>query len=150
MGERVALEDQNKFKLKVKGSGLEVIGVPDLISFASDRITVIDAKTGSHRDKDVAQVKLYMACLPHYSPQYKQFPIHGQVAYASGHRVSICPEEAGSEFKALVREWLSRLESEEPPVRVASPNNCRFCKIGRSDCPERIETEEVAVELVDF
>lgn len=149
-GHQVAIEDQNRFKLCIRASGLELVGVPDLVATGQNRITIVDAKTGQHRDRDVAQVKLYMACLPKFSPAYRDLPIHGQVAYADGHRVDIAPHDARGDFLKSLNEWLGRMQAAEPPLKLPSLDNCRFCKISSFDCPERATADVIAVDLDEF
>lgn len=149
-GYRVATEDQNKFQLRIRHSGLELVGVPDLVASSERTIVVIDAKTGQHLDRHAAQVKLYMACLPYVAADYQRVPISGEVAYASGCRIEIKPDEACGEFRRDLRTWLELAQSPDPPRKVPSRDNCRFCKISRVDCPERVEDDPVVIDLDDF
>lgn len=91
-GYQVSVEDQNRFKVRFKG-GIDLVGIPDLVAEAQDHAVVVDAKGGQYRDRDAEQVKLYMACLPNAVPHYRSLPLHGEVVYGSGHRVSIDASE---------------------------------------------------------
>lgn len=147
-GETVTLESQNTFRIR-RGS-VELKGTPDLVASRPDRITVIDAKSGQRRDSDAVQVKLYMACLPRYFEKYRGTPVYGQVAYLNGPDVEIEPEEATGEFLADLGTWLDLIESDDAPAKVPSVANCRFCKVTKDDCPERVETEPELVDVSDF
>jgi Holliday junction resolvase len=96
-GDVVTIEGENTFLLR-RSSGLEIKGRPDLVARNSERVTVVEAKTGARRDSDVAQVKLYMACLPKFSNAYTAIPMYGEVVYRDGHRVLIEPSDLTSGF----------------------------------------------------
>jgi len=50
-------------------------------------------------------------------------------------KVGIPPEAVDPKFiEALEFFWVSL-----PAFKVPSPNECRFCDIARTECPERIE-----------
>jgi PD-(D/E)XK nuclease superfamily len=148
-GDRVMIEGENTFLLR-RPSGLEIKGKPDLVAHGTDRVTVVDAKTGARRDSDVAQVKLYMACLPKFSDAYRVAPMHGEVAYHDGHRVLIGPSDLTTSFTSSLTQWLEEIESPTPAKKVPSVDNCRFCKVSRASCPERVTSDVEPVDFDDF
>ena len=140
-GEGILKEDQNRFRVR-RPSGLTIAGKPDLIAVDEKGCaTVYDAKTGSPSHSDIIQVMLYTMCLPYGSPIYRGKTLQGCVVYKSGDRSHIPPEAIDKAFRDNVTYFLNLLESPDPPARTPSAMECRFCDIGKADCPDRIELD---------
>lgn len=134
--ERLLVERQVQFYYQ-RPSGLTLSGRPDLAAINGDSALIIDAKTGQQRASDAAQVKIYMYCLPRSHALFRGKELSGKVVYQD-HEINISPDSVVGEFEDQFNYWLDVLESSDPPLRVPSPGECRFCNIGLADCPERM------------
>src|SRR5262249_13985774 len=104
-GGETFLEGRKDFSLRKEDGDRK--GRADLVTIAPDgTCTVWDAKTGQRRDKDRAQVLLYMLLLPASHPRYRGRRMAGCIAYETGERVFIAPEEVTPEFKGRVRYYV--------------------------------------------
>ena len=139
-GYTVYMEDQNKFNLKGK-TGITLGGTPDIVAVNTEHVLVVDCKSGKRRDKDYWQVVIYMLMLPHTHEEVKKLdpkrPIIGQVQYRDG-ILKIGAEEA-IDVADVVTKQIQESGGVEQPKRVASKRECKFCNIGRVDCPVRID-----------
>jgi hypothetical protein len=145
LSEGVFKEEQNNFKLPVKGKpGMKLSGKPDLVTVdAAGLCRVFDAKTGMPRQSDTIQVMLYMMLLPHLSA-YRGKEFTGYVVYKTG--VSEIPWVAiNAEFSGLVTHFINILGEDSPPPKTPSFYTCRFCRITTADCPERYVSDPSAV-----
>jgi hypothetical protein len=119
---------------------LLIAGKPDIIAVTkSGQHIIYDAKTGNKYNSHIIQVMLYMMLLP-YSQLYKGKEFDGCVVYKDGQRVDIPSAAINDEFKEQVSYFLNILESTEAPAPTPSFNECKFCDIGDSDCPNRCQT----------
>ena len=127
----VQVEEQNAFKVRGR-NGATVAGKPDIVVYGIDSSLghVIDCKSGSPRDADAWQVRVYLWAfdlLGHTIPS-------GEVEYAHGSRMIGEPTPGERErIAALVR----LVSGPTAPPRQPSPTECRFCEIAA--CPDRIE-----------
>jgi hypothetical protein len=131
-GFTVRLEDQNTAAYRTK-RGLTIGYKPDLIA-QSDVLgsKIVEVKTGQPRTSDVVQLLLYMTM-----SQTKA----GELYYSqTGRTIALGEEAADKNFLRNLDETLTRILAVEPPLKVPG-RNCRFCKITKRDCEERIETE---------
>jgi hypothetical protein len=136
-GNAVTVEDENKFRLRGK-SGALVQGKPDLISFGLGAV-ITDIKTGKRRDSHRQQVLLYMHGLPRAEDSpYPDVEFDGRIVYPDG-AVEIPAAELTEDFRISLRELTRRIISPNPPGKVASPGECRFCDLTSGDCPDRVE-----------
>jgi predicted RecB family nuclease len=138
LGEGIYVENQNSFKVPTS-SGSMIAGKPDLVTIDKDgKRRVFDAKTGNPKQSDTIQLMLYMLLLPHVTMHAKQ-EFTGYLVYKT-HTSEVPMSAIDSNFRGLVKHFLSILESETPPGRVSSRTECRYCEITRADCPDKIET----------
>jgi hypothetical protein len=136
----VTLEGQNKFNITGR-SGIELAGQPDIVAVRGTVAKIVDAKGGKERDKDWWQVALYMVMLPIAYPKFKGLRILGEVHYT--HRiVQILPEEIAANIAEKIAAQVREAGGDVPPAKVPSYRECRFCNIGKGDCPERVEQPE--------
>ena len=101
---------------------------------------VVECKTGQPRHTDTIQVMIYMLVLPHAQPVWRGRAVNGCVHYQTG-PVNVPTEALDSGFRARFRKMMAQVGDSAALERVPSFNECRFCDIGRLDCPERIETQ---------
>ena len=134
-GCQVFTENQNAFSLSHKG--VTIGGRPDLIVVGGERNRIIDAKTGRPKDSDVAQVMIYQYLVPLAMEQHKGQVFDGLVVYKD-HVVDISHSSVTQEFAGHLRALIKRLVSPDPPAKVPSQWECRYCPITSADCPERI------------
>ena len=59
--------------------------------------------------------------------------------------VDIPSSKIDDQLKDLFRKTILRIGGEEPPTKMPSWGECRYCDISRADCPERMETEPKAI-----
>jgi hypothetical protein len=145
LGERVFLESENAIRYTLP-SGVIIAGKPDLITLPAGQPTTVcvgqptiyDVKTGRERCSDRIQVMLYMHLLPQALPAYAGTRPAGCVVY-NGSRVDIPPEAVDPKFIEAFEYFLGVIASSEPALKVPNRNECRFCDIARTECPERIE-----------
>ena len=81
---------------------------------------------------------IYQYALPLALPQYRNVRIGGEVIYPT-HTVRVprgaLPRQFTEELGTLIR----RLAANAPPKRVPSTQECRYCDVTASDCPERVD-----------
>jgi predicted RecB family nuclease len=136
--EGIYVENQNSFKVPTS-SGSMIAGKPDLVTIDKDgKRRVFDAKTGKSKQSDTIQLMLYMMLLPHVTMHAKQ-EFTGYLVYKT-HTSEIPMSAIDSNFRGLVKHFLTILESDTPPGRVSSEIECKFCEITKADCPDKIET----------
>ena len=137
IGYDVYTENQNLFRLR--GQTATIAGKPDLIGEKHHEILISDAKTGRPSPSHAAQVRIYQYAVPKALPQFRGKDARGQVRYPDSYVGSpasaVSPELVGN-MSTLIR----RLADNTPARRVPSAEECRFCDISKSDCPDRIET----------
>jgi hypothetical protein len=153
LGERVFLEGENAIRLTLP-SGVVVAGKPDLITLPAGQPTVpsngqpttlcvgqptiYDVKTGRERCSDRIQVMLYMHLAPQALPAYAGTRPAGCIVYNDS-KVDIPPEAVDPKFIGAFEFFLAVIAGLDPAWKVPSRNECRFCDIARTECPERIE-----------
>ena len=141
-GLEVFIENQNSFRVESGESGSVMAGKPDLVAVhPDDQSTVYDVKTGRELDSHEAQVKLYMYLLPRArGTRWHGRTFDGCVVYSNGVQRQIPVTAIDDEFRTTVRNLMRRVVSDAPARRVPSSQECRFCILSASDCPERIES----------
>jgi hypothetical protein len=137
-GEQILIEGQTRFSYERRAANLVLSGKPDLLGISGETVTVYDAKTGQPRAADKVQVMIYMYCIPLSIPAFEAKTFRGQVVYQD-ERVDIPPVAVGAEFEGNFNYFLDILDSDTAPIKVPSSGECRFCDIGKADCPERID-----------
>jgi hypothetical protein len=88
---------------------------------------------------------IYMHFLPTEAPVYRQGPMRGAVVYQN-HRRTV---ELTPDFEEQINYFLDILDSPDPPMRVPSAEECRFCDLTKEDCPDRIEVSAEGVSSDD-
>ena len=81
---------------------------------------------------------IYMYALPRAMPEFRDARIAGEIIYPNQtKRVPQGGIDQGfiEDLSVLIR----RIAAPEPPVRVPSAAECRFCDITAADCPERVK-----------
>ena len=135
----VTEEDQNFFRLN-GNSGATLAGKPDLIATAPDgAVTVYDAKTGTRKASDAAQVMVYLYALARDS-RYRGRRLEGMLVYADGAEVPVPAGSLDGDFKEGLHDLLVRVTGSELAERVPSERECAWCPLTTDDCPDRIES----------
>ena len=132
----VFVEGQNAFRLRGKSATLA--GRPDLVVLDDRDATIIDVKTGREQPWHKVQVMIYQYALPLALPQYSNVRIGGEVIYPT-HTVRVPRGALPNQFIENLGALIRRLAAETPAKWVPSPQECRFCDISASDCPERMD-----------
>ena len=135
-GWTVYVEDQNKFSLAGKAATLG--GVADIVAVQGAEGLVVDCKSGKQRDSDAFQVLTYMLVLPYTHKACKDVTLAGEVQYRDT-SLPIEADQLTDELRWLIRGVIERVGGPEPPAKVPSLSECRFCDLTVADCPERVE-----------
>ena len=134
----VTEEEQNIFRL-TGTSGATLAGKPDMIATAPDgTVTVYDAKTGTRKASDAAQVMIYLYALAH-NPRYRGRRLEGMLVYADGTEVPVPAGSLDGAFIESLHDLLGRVTDSEAAERVPSERECAWCPLTTDDCPDRIE-----------
>ena len=143
LGHTVYVENQNSFRLR--GRQATLAGKTDLIAVKNADAVIIDAKTGRPSPQHAIQVMIYQYAVPLALAQYQGIEFSGQVAYPDSN-LSIPASTTDSEFARNLGALIRKLANDDPPRRVPSFAECRFCDITSADCPERV-AEQPQAEL---
>lgn len=133
----VSLEAQNAFSLQGQ-LGVTLGGRPDVVAWRDGEAQIVECKTGQPRPADTIQVMIYMLVLPHAQPFWRGRTLTGRVQYRSG-PVDVPAEALDSGFRTRFRDMMAQVGGGTAPGRVPSFSECRFCDIGKADCPDRID-----------
>lgn len=137
LGYTVNVENQNSFRLR--GRYATLAGKPDLIAVKNSDAVIIDAKTGRASPHHAAQVMVYQYAVPKALEQYRGMEFTGHVAYTESN-VEIPTSRIDTNFVNNLGSLIRRLAAHTPTRRVPSVQECRFCDITATDCPDRIDT----------
>ena len=143
----VLVEDQNAFRLR--GQLATIAGKPDLVALNGKSAVIEDVKTGRPRTSHNVQLMLCMYAMPRAFPEYRDMVFEGTVVYQD-HEVCIPAEAVTPEFIDDVSSLIRRLSADEPPRRVPSYQECRYCDITEQDCPERVDFAVAEAVTEDF
>ena len=135
-GHTVHVEGQNAFRLRGKAATLA--GRPDLVVLDDRDATIIDVKTGQERSWHRVQVMIYQYALPLVFSQYRNVRVGGEVIYPY-HTVRIPRGALPGQFIEELTSLIRRLAADAPPRRVPTAQECSYCEITASDCPERVD-----------
>ena len=125
-GYDVRVENQNAFQLR--GHSAILAGKPDLLVLNKNRILVIEFKTGQELPWHKFQVMTYMYAMPKALPEYRHFKFAGEIVY--NNRTECVPQGGiDQDFVQNLGSLIRRIAAPEPPVRVPSAQECRFCDI---------------------
>ena len=133
----VYVESQNSFRLR--GRTATLAGRPDLIVARSHDSLIVDVKVGREQPWHVVQIMIYMYALPRALPQYQGARFAGEVVYPD--RTVQVPRgclHTGfiKDLESLIRRFAANQSSRQLP----SEQECRFCDITATDCPERFDS----------
>jgi len=137
-GERVFLEGENEIRY-TSPAGVVVVGKPDLIAVSRGQPTIYDVKTGQPKASNEVQVLLYMLLLPKAVPAYRGTHPAGCIVH-NDTRIDIPSTAADDAFAENFEYFLNVIADQEPALKVPARNECRFCDIAKSECPERVES----------
>ena len=150
-GGLVFTEAQNYFRLKGRSGVLagkaDLVVLPDPDQYAG--AVVEDAKTGKPQPSHVAQVLLYMLALPRAFPQYRNTRFAGRVVYKE-HIVEVPADRLDDGFMEKFKTTWAKLASSQPAQKVPSLHECRFCKLTKADCADRMDEAEYQMEVTDL
>ncbi len=139
-GFQVTVEVDNRFVLT--SNGISLSGRPDLVAVRSDRVVIMDCKSGSRRPAHRFQLLIYMVVLPCVRPELKGRDIEGLIQYRDEF-VSIPSDAVTPEFRQALRTTIHAVGLPTPPRKSPSAAECQFCPVREEDCPERIEISEI-------
>ena len=135
-GYEVRVEYQNAFRLR--GHTATLAGKPDLLVLSGNHVLITDVKTGQERPWHRYQLMIYMYALPQVDPEFKDARLTGEIVYPD-HAQRVPQGSIDQGFVHDLTTLIRRIAEPEPPHRVPSAAECRFCDITADDCPERVE-----------
>lgn len=136
----IFVEKQNLFSWI--GKTAKLTGKPDILAFRDEParlVLVSDVKTGQRKSRDYHQVLEYMVALPYVRPDMEGYAISGELVYRDG-RVEIAPHEAAPAVRKQVTSLLCEMGFGMPPEKTPSTEECRYCPLSSTDCPDRCDT----------
>ncbi|MBK8754647.1 MAG: PD-(D/E)XK nuclease family protein [Candidatus Competibacteraceae bacterium] len=139
-GYLVFVEDQNSFRIE-GNNGAVISGKPDIVAIRGQDVCVVDCKTGKEKPSDKTQVLIYMLLLPlseAYKEKVRGAQIRGEIQYQH-HRADISTEQVNDEFRTVFRSAMNMAAITNPPHKVPSFGECKYCDITAKDCPEKVE-----------
>lgn len=139
----VKVEDENS--LKIEGRTATVGGKPDLVArrtfdvcvegqptgVEKQQLLVVDAKSGKRKPGYRWQVMLYLLGLRATDPDADRL---GELEYRDGQELVQDPSE---EDVLRIGGAVSLISADEPPPRVPSQSECRWCDV--LGCPDRFK-----------
>ena len=124
---------EKSINYKIPNSNATVAGKSDCFIEKENEVVVYDCKTGKERLSHQVQVMLYMYILSKGKFSKKQ--ITGLVMYKDKTiEIPYLPKD----FEENVNFFINVLASQDPPAKNPG-DDCRFCKITKEDCPERVD-----------
>lgn len=135
-GYGVDVEAQNRFELR--GTTATLAGRPDIIAHRGDDGVIVDAKTGHDSPSHAVQVMIYLYAVPKALRRYREIKLSGQVTYRD-HTVRVPSEAVDENFVRNLGALIRRISADEPARRVPSPQECRYCDMTATDCPQRLD-----------
>ena len=121
-----------------EGRSATLAGKPDLITQRDGQAVIVDVKTGQESASQIVQVMIYLYAIPRALERYRTLKLRGQATYLD-HMVRILAEAVDDQFIQNLGALIRRLAADNPPARLPSRQECRFCDIGAADCPERMD-----------
>lgn len=145
-GFTITVERQNDFLWKGKTAYLA--GTPDIVAVMDEDNLIVDVKSGAPVASHEVQVLIYMWVVPIWFHRYKDKTFRGLLVYEDEHRF-IDSSKLTKSFIGDVSKLMRQLADTTTPLRkVPSARECRYCKIGEVDCPDRVQ-EEVLLPILD-
>jgi CRISPR/Cas system-associated exonuclease Cas4 (RecB family) len=144
------------------GNNILVKGKVDIVAVKTEPAIVlaVDGKTGRERDSDKEQVLIYLYAIQHGAfdedrPDIRRIAtagiLEGEVEYKrSNERVSLTTSELTPERVARMVDLIKVIGGDEPPAKKPSRDECRFCSIGPTDCPERVMKDRAPAVAVGW
>jgi len=141
-GYSVYVENENSFTITGKNRITKVAGKPDIVADDGNEIIVEDCKTGKHKLSDIMQVLIYMLLLPlpGGAPHCKERKLNGRLVY-NNTKMDIDSDHFNEDFKADFRKFVDIASNSSAPKKTPSFKECRYCKIPKTFCPDRIDEE---------
>ena len=130
--EKCRPEIEKRINYYVPNSGAVISGKADCIVVNKDTVIVYDCKTGKEKGCDQVQVMLYMYLLSVGEFSGKQ--IKGVLIY-NDKEIEI--PNLSENFVENFNFFIERLISSEPLMKNPG-DDCKYCKIAKSDCLERV------------
>ena len=149
-GWAVYLENQNDFRVDGQTAGF--VGKPDIVAVNATTVRVVDAKSGQRYNKHWWQIACYLRYIRRVFPTLCAGKIvEGEICYAEGDPVVVPESDLTPELMERLNELMKQIGFDMPPPKTPSVQECRFCSIPATECPDRIEAAAKPVAAtVDF
>ncbi len=121
------LEVKVEHGFKYKKHGLTLAGKADIVATDGKKKAVYDTKAGKPKHSHHVQVMIYMHVLNCDA---------GYLIYEDDHVEVAQPDDA---FLESFNRNLEMLAAEAEPFKSPSRGECRYCKLTKADCPEKVE-----------
>ena len=94
---------------------------------------------------------IYQYAIPRALPQYRLTSLAGEVVYPT-HTARVPRGALPDQFVHNLGSTIRRLAADQPPARIPSRPECRFCDITAADCPDRVDDDlsPVQASTTDF
>lgn len=125
-GLTVTVEDQNSFKY-TEVSGICLAGKADIIATDGEKKVVYDCKSGKPKHSHHIQLMIYIHILDCDA---------GHLIYEDETVEVAQPDES---FLESFNRNLLMLRHDIEPFKSPSLGECRFCKLTKADCQEKVE-----------
>lgn len=150
-GYKVYVEDENSFKIVGQDNKTATVaGKADIVAIKGEQVIVEDCKTGKKKDADLIQVLAYMMLLPlRGGPSHcRGKTLRGRLIY--GEEIIDVPSSLlDQDFKDSFRKMVEISSGKQTARKSPSERECKYCKISRDYCPERVEPMEYSEEEAD-
>jgi hypothetical protein len=150
-GYTVQCGDENWFRLD--GPTTTFAGKPDLIAISPDGSsgTIYEVKGGGQRDYYHYQAMMYMWATPIAWKKWRHIKFEGVVLY-DDHPEPVSSDRVDQDFIDRMAALIKRAAAPIPAVKKPSYQECRFCKLSKEQCPEKVEelTEGEGYAKVDI
>lgn len=144
-GYSVFVEEQNAFRLRGQ-LGVTLAGKPDIVALRDDAVQIVECKTGLSRNADQIQALVYLLILPYVRPAWKHKVWSGSVQYRDT-VVNVSATAVDTPFKTLFRCTMAQVGGVTPLQRSPSYAECCLCDISRHDCPQRIDSPPLEIDI---
>jgi hypothetical protein len=135
-----ALPDGSYYELRLRASGVDFVGVVDLLTITHGQCTIWDFKTGAVSERHVEQLRVY-ALLWTEDPRNPTQKPPDRLVLSYEHHEQHVPSLSSDDVAALRGELSQRVRLATaalgtiPPPACPAPAHCAYCDV-RQLCPE--------------
>ena len=139
-------EDQAGFCMVGK-TGVSVAGKCDLVCIKGDEAVVIDIKTGKKRLSDYFQVMIYLIALRVTRGPWTGKIMRGLVVYPKPEKPVDVPSENIEGNMENFRKAIAIISGDAEAKKCPSYQECRYCEMPMSECPDRVKDKPKSTQV---